>query len=442
MFYQKIKSDSNYLTISTLTLILVLSLIVHNFVISGQTSLEGMMYSLLGIMASIVVTTFSFVFVALQLASVQFSPRIMRSFFEFDHFSRFFLWIFLSFIAYNLTLIFLGITSSTSFFSKFGVIGGATLSVLIFPLFIHHVAENINASSITKSITLRTLSEIDSLYDKRLPSQIQGNKFIIYAKESGYLDSVNTQKLEVILSNTAFKKFRIIPHVGSFVLEHSPLIEIETDDKNQFIELIISIRKLLKISKFRSYTQDVMFGVRQLVDIAIKAISPAINDPTTALNCIDYLGVIVSKIAESKDDSKEIERLKSKNIFIREFTFEQLIDTAFDQIYQWGKADYIVVRHLIRTITMMIQFINSTEKLKVLINQIDDMEFDFLHHEATNENCIFQRKEHRESIRDFMDEYYEMVILHAPKFDDESLNPKIEKYKNLRISLAQNREEY
>jgi uncharacterized membrane protein len=174
----------------------------------------------------------------------------------------------------------------------------------------------------------------------------------------------------------------------------------------------------------------------------IKAISPAINDPTTALNCIDYLGVIVSKIAESKDDSKEIERLKSKNIFIREFTFEQLIDTAFDQIYQWGKADYIVVRHLIRTITMMIQFINSTEKLKVLINQIDDMEFDFLHHEATNENCIFQRKEHRESIRDFMDEYYEMVILHAPKFDDESLNPKIEKYKNLRISLAQNREEY
>jgi uncharacterized membrane protein len=266
MFYQKIKSDSNYLTISTLTLILVLSLIVHNFVISGQTSLEGMMYSLLGIMASIVVTTFSFVFVALQLASVQFSPRIMRSFFEFDHFSRFFLWIFLSFIAYNLTLIFLGITSSSSFFSKFGVIGGATLSVLIFPLFIHHVAENINASSITKSITLRTLTEIDSLYDKRLPSQIQGNKFIIYAKESGYLDSVNTQKLEVILSNTAFKKFRIIPHVGSFVLEHSPLIEIETDDKNQFIELIISIRKLLKISKFRSYTQDVMFGVRQLVD--------------------------------------------------------------------------------------------------------------------------------------------------------------------------------
>jgi uncharacterized membrane protein len=439
--HKKIKSNWKSLTISTLILIFVITFIVNTFFSSGQSSLEAMMYSVVSILATIVVTTFSFVFVALQLASVQFSPRIMRSFFEFDHFSRFFLWIFLSFIVYNLILIYLGITSSTSTLPQFGIIGGIILATFVFPLFIHHVAENINASSITKSITSRTLNEIELLYKKNLPIKIQSDKFIIYAQESGYLDSVNTKKLVTLAANFQYKSFKIIPHIGSFIIENSPLIEIDSEDK-ELDKYVVEIHKSLKISKFRSYSQDVMFGVRQLVDIAIKAISPAINDPTTALNCIDYLGVIVSKIAESKDDSIEVENLKSKNIFIREFTFEQLIDTAFDQIYHWGKADYIVVRHLIKTITMMIPFTNSATKLKVLINEIDDMEFDFLHQKTLDENCTFQRKEHRESIRDFIEEYYDMVILHAPKFDNDMLNKKVIIYLDLKDKLNQNRERY
>lgn len=436
-FYSKIKTDWKLLSFSSLLIVLVLTTVVHQLVKVGQTSLEGMMNTLLGVLTTIVVTTFSFVFVALQLASVQFSPRILRSFFEYDHFSRFFLWSFLGCIGYVFGLIYLGLTSANLFLPKTALVGGLYLVVLVFPLFIHHVVENINASSITKNIMNRTLSEIEMLYNDASLGEVNSDKFIIKSTESGYLESVNFRKLEAILNEYEFGKFTITVHVGGFVMAGSPIIEIDDLRKEIAQDIQQKLFNTLTISKFRSYTQDIMFGVRQLVDIAIKAISPAVNDPTTALNCIDYLGVIVGRISSVQDISRDITRLRSKNIYVREFNYEQLIDVAFDQIYHWGKADYIVVRHLIKTIAMIVPFTNSTEKLKTLIREVEDMELGFLFSKDLSD-CIFDRREHRNSIRDFMDEFYVAVTRQIDRFEhNEQLLTKKNEYIELRKSLKE-----
>lgn len=443
LLHEHIKQDWRYLTILAYFIVAILTIILH-FFRKGQEGvlLDGYLSTLASIVATLVVTTFSFVFVALQLASVQFSPRIIRSFFEYDHFSRFFLWSFLACVGYLMGLQYFGLSDAALIYPKFGIVGSFYLILMVFPLFIHHVVDNINASSITQNIAKRTIKEINELYDISDFQLSKANKLLIINKESGYLDSIKYKSLYQLIPENNQSKISVKPHVGSFVLEGMPLVEIEySDNEQEFYQQNLSkIAKQFIISKFRSYEQDIPFGIRQLVDIAIKAISPAVNDPTTALNCIDYLGNIIKKGALSSTVSKEAALLQQKNIHIREFNFEQLVDLAFDQIYHWGKEDYIIVRHLIKTITNILPFINDPEKLFLLLAEVEDMELSFLKENyeelaKKEENiCQFKRAEHRNSLRDYLADFYETAIVQIDKIGISE-----GKLKSLKKSYERNR---
>ena len=141
-FHERIKSDWRLLMLVSYLITAVLTTLLH-LLKPGTTgiSLDGYLSTLAGILTSIVVTTFSFVFVALQLASVQFSPRVIRSFFEYDQFSRFFLWSFLACVAYLMALSYAGFSDASLIYPKFGIVGSFYLILLVFPLFIHHIID-------------------------------------------------------------------------------------------------------------------------------------------------------------------------------------------------------------------------------------------------------------------------------------------------------------
>jgi uncharacterized membrane protein len=414
-FHEQVKSNWIWLTLTSYITTALLTIGLHNWQ-PGQKGmlLDGYLTALAGILTTIVVTTFSFVFVALQLASVQFSPRIIRSFFEYDHFSRFFLWSFLACVGYLMGLQYFGWSEASLIYPKFGIVGSFYLILMVFPLFIHHIVGNINASSITQNIARRTIEEIDELYESLPFFKAETGKLQLLAPESGYLDSIRYEALEALFPLEKDVKMTVRPHIGSFVIKGGLLAEIDCPPalRDFYAQLTKPIQACFVIDKFRSYKQDIPFGIRQLVDIAIKAISPAVNDPTTALNCIDYLGTIIQRAAQSEANSREAKLLSQKNIHIREFSFEQLVDLAFDQIYFWGKEDYIVVRHLLKTITNLLPFMPSQDKLKVLIRQVEDFELQYLHDEDQKGRLTstFPRKEHRNSLRDHLFEFYKEAL--------------------------------
>lgn len=414
-FHEQVKSNWIWLTLTSYITTALLTIGLHNWQ-PGQKGmlLDGYLTALAGILTTIVVTTFSFVFVALQLASVQFSPRIIRSFFEYDHFSRFFLWSFLACVGYLMGLQYFGWSEASLIYPKFGIVGSFYLILMVFPLFIHHIVGNINASSITQNIARRTIEEIDELYESLPFFEAETGKLQLLAPESGYLDSIRYEALEALFPLEKDVKMTVRPHIGSFVIKGGLLAEIDCPPalRDFYAQLTKPIQACFVIDKFRSYKQDIPFGIRQLVDIAIKAISPAVNDPTTALNCIDYLGTIIQRAAQSEANSREAKLLSQKNIHIREFSFEQLVDLAFDQIYFWGKEDYIVVRHLLKTITNLLPFMPSQDKLKVLIRQVEDFELQYLHDEDQKGRLTstFPRKEHRNSLRDHLFEFYKEAL--------------------------------
>ncbi len=280
-----------------------------------------------------------------------------------------------------MSLQYAGLSMASMIYPKFGIVGGFYLLLLVFPLFIHHIIDNINASSITQNIALRTVAEIDMLYES-LPDPFPADGIIrLRSPRSGYLDSIRYKTLNRLFPAHQDVQMQVRIHIGSFIIKDGIVAEIHCPDgmRETYLDLYKPIRSCFIISKFRSYEQDIPFGIRQLVDIAIKAISPAVNDPTTALNSLDYLGTIIQKAALSETTSKEAQLLALKRIYIREFNFEQLVDLAFDQIYHWGKEDYIVVRHLLKTITNLVAFMPVTEKLMVLIRQVEDFELQYLH---------------------------------------------------------------
>jgi uncharacterized membrane protein len=357
-------------------------------------SFDEILTAMAGVLTSIVVTTFSAVFVALTLASAQFSPRIVRGFFHEDWRVQLVLILFVLDIAYCFVIKFLGLTQLNSVFeilgfqinfAELGIGFGVVLILVVFPYFVYYLIRNINAAKITKNIATRTIHEIKvhfrdrwSLLDKEtIPTsepKTDEHFMPIPAMDSGYLDHYNTPSLRLV--RLLGHKVHINRFVGSFVSKGSIVGYVEYSGKNAFRKRLLSwlIQSSIALREYRSYTQDVNFGIRQLVDIAIKAISPAVNDPTTAITCINYLGEIVKEFSGCRLPSRLTVRLEEGGIHVNEFNFEKVVDQAFNQIHQWGRTDHVIVRHIVHVVTEIIQANENPHNLLILVKEIEDME--------------------------------------------------------------------
>jgi uncharacterized membrane protein len=368
---------------------------------------------LIGVLTTIVVTTYSLTIVALQLASVQFSPRILRSFFTEDRFNQAVLGTFIGEITYLMLL-----KTWTPRTLETPLVLGLLLAILliciVFPLFIAHIADCINAGSIVRRIAFNLLDEIDKHYgttkisaaDFAIPQSINSpseNIIHLFSTQSGYIESVDYQQLERFFKQTklyASAKNVTITELfqsasaGEFVAEGVALFSLESEEKDSkkraelevlFLkdkEIQRQLCRIVKVEKYRSYKQDIHFGIRQLVDIAIKAISPAVNDPTTCINSLDYLGMVLRRLVQAPPKCTAHHTL-SPYLHLKEFGFREYIDHAFDQIYHFGKSDFIVVSRVLRTLRSVIEVAEYQPYIAVLMAEFKDIKADILKHENT-----------------------------------------------------------
>lgn len=358
---------------------------------------------LISILIGISLTTFSVIFVVMQLASSQFSPRILRHFLSNNLRMQRFIGLFVGTISLCILPQLASVFYQNSFLLT--LLTGSLLAfyclVWSYPNMISYLSINMNVSSITNGIKSEMVEEINDLYQENWSvgknllykrSKINPDKFqikIVSPFETGYLDSVNYKKLEKITEyisssdvDVFFENAYQKPIVGEFIMKDTTTLMVlvfsEELQMNQIIRLKKEVGAIVsntfRVKLFRSHTQDVNFGVRKLVDIAIKAISPAVNDPTTCLNCIDQIGEIAKELAIREFPSTDSRTLGSKKIQVNEFNFEEFIDFCYDQIFQWGKEDPTVVKRIIRSISIILPFVENPFNLKILIQQVEEMD--------------------------------------------------------------------
>ena len=166
---------------------------------------------------------------------------------------------------------------------------------------------------------------------------------------SGYIRFLDTRRL-VAVAKSHHVKVDVLRRVGHFVPAGVPLMKLSRGDRMQ-LDGSEELRGAFDFGPTRTLQQDVEFGVLQIVDIALKAISPAVNDPTTAIGSVDQLSRILIRFASRETpESTLYDPPGVFRVHVPWIGFERLLDSAFEQIRLYARSDVAVSLRLLRAL--------------------------------------------------------------------------------------------
>ncbi len=319
---------------------------------------------ILGGIAASIMTVVSIVFaillMTLTLASMQFSPRIIVSFAK-DRVTQWTLGIFLGTFCYCMAAL-PAARSLPHPFAPVGTVLGAMMLALAcvawLLFFIHHISQAISVSHIVDRIASETEAMIDEMmpWPHRLEALLDPHlqepatwETPIASQSSGYIRYIDTKRL-VALAKWHHVKVHLVRRVGHFVPAGAPLLMVHRGDRlsrENRDELLGAV----DLGPSRTLQQDIEFGVLQIVDIALKAISPAVNDPSTGVSCVDQLSRILIRFASRELPASLLyDPPGVVRVSIAWIDFEGLLNSAFEQIRLYSKSDTAVSLRMLRAL--------------------------------------------------------------------------------------------
>jgi uncharacterized membrane protein len=169
------------------------------------------------------------------------------------------------------------------------------------------------------------------------------------SRVSGYIRFIDTKRL-VILAKEYHIKIDVLRRVGHFVPAGVPLMKLSKGGKLP-PEGAEELQGAFDFGPARTLQQDVEFGVLQVVDIALKAISPAVNDPSTAISSVDQLSRILIRFASRETPSPMLYDPPGLfRVHVPWMGFERLVDSAFEQIRWYSRSDVAVSLRILRAL--------------------------------------------------------------------------------------------
>jgi uncharacterized membrane protein len=336
-------------------------------------------------MMTVVGVTFSMTLVALVMASSQYTSRILRNFMR-DRVTQVVLGIFTGIFAYCLIVLRTirsvdeggFVPSLAVFFAVVLAMGG--IGILIF--FIHHIANSIQASSIIASVADETMVVVDRLFPMKLgqgmpggdedqallPAQEQHWQTVL-AQRNGYIQSVDNSAL-LRLAREHQTIVRMEHGIGDFVVHDTALasltLAIPPDD-----EVIATLRAAYSIGRYRTVYQDCAFGIRQIVDMALRALSPSVNDTTTAIMCVDYLQAILAYLVSREIPSSRRYEDRELRVIAMGPTFASLVAESFDQIRSNAGGNLGILLRMLGSLQTIAGLAASPSRRQVLCEQVD-----------------------------------------------------------------------
>jgi uncharacterized membrane protein len=311
---------------------------------------------------TVVGVVFSITIVSLTLASQQFGPRMLRNFMR-DRGTQYTLGVFVATFVY--AVLALGSIDSgprPAFVPHLSisvalVLVVADLGVLIY--FIHHIAVSIQLpvviAGIARDLNHATAAQLPPGGADMTPAtgpsavellaRLDSEGVAAPATRSGYLQAIDRRRL-INMATEAGAVIRFLYHPGHFVIEGRPLAVVWPADAAPVIAR--ELHRAHATGPQRTLRQDLLFAIDQLAEIAIRALSPAVNDTFTALTCIDWLGDGLCRIS-SRPARMGIYRDGSGQIRLIEavVSYPQIVNRAFDKIRQAGRGSpAVAIRQL------------------------------------------------------------------------------------------------
>lgn len=327
---------------------------------AARTVLDAVSSSLITVTA----LTFSLTVVTLQLASSQFSPRLLRTFTS-DMFVQATLGVFLATFTYSLTV--LRTVRSTDanvpeFVPRISVTLSfvlAVASVIVLVVFLAHLARQIRVETMLRDVHEDATTTLRSTLDRLGPSpeeprrvpQTPPHAWTLTAPGSGFLVRVDDDALLGICVDLDVVVVLDTP-IGSSLVDGCPVgaawpTSTTNDDEEARRRLQEALDKTVHTGVERTAVQDIGYGLRQLTDVPNKALSPGINDPTTAVHALGHISALLCELAGYdlgplvlSDDDQRVRVVR------RGPDLENLVDVAISQPRRYGASDPQVMQRL------------------------------------------------------------------------------------------------
>lgn len=344
----------------------------------GPNGSRAILSAIAGSMVSVATTAFSITIVALQLASSQFGPRLLRNFMQ-DTGNQVVLGTFISTFVYSLMVLrTINGVDKSEFVPHIAVTCGlglaiASIGVLIF--FIHHSASSIQVDQVVTKVGRDLDHALERLFPEKIgrsvskqrqeqsmaeiPADFERVACSIKSTVSGYIQAIDdSQMMQIATENNLL--LRVQQRPGRFVVKGSELIQV-FPEASMSKSLATQIKNAFVFGSQRTEQQDVEFSVDQLVEIAVRALSPGINDPFTAIRCIDQLSAALSHLAQREiPSSYRYDNDNQLRIIAESIAFTDVVDAAFNQIRQYGQSSVAVTMRLLEAIAVIAPLTNRT----------------------------------------------------------------------------------
>lgn len=325
---------------------------------------------LLATLATSIITAtsiaFSMTLVALVMASSQFGPRLLRTF-MLDKGTQVVLGVLVSTFLFCLISLH-HLSSITQNEDALSIISGLSalltiLDVFCIIYFIHHLAKFIQADEIIYQCFSDFLGDIDSLLprpedqvdERPLAEELAvrtSYSITLFSECCNYVQTINYREL-VNRNPDLITGVEVFVRSGDYVVEGDPLITVYGRCEISK-EIVAKYRKCLVFGRQRTPVQDPEFAISQLVEIALRALSPGINDPYTAITCLDRL-TSACVIMHDREFPANCVVNTATDIWLlrRTFALASVINTAFDQIRQAGESHMAINLHLMHCYTKL-----------------------------------------------------------------------------------------
>lgn len=312
---------------------------------------------LLSLIASSMITltalVFSITVLALQLASGQFSPRVIRNFLR-DPATKLAMATFVGTFVYAIMLLTTVRVSPGEFVPALGVMVAVALvlaSVAVFINYINRITQSVRAITVLTQVAAETRASIDEMYPGGVFEEPVAEPFVPeraadlvvdHAGAPGVVTTVD-EGLLMELAVEADVVIALVPRIGDFVPGGAPLFRVWGAGHPEGKRL----RGAVAIEKERTPDRDPAFGFRQLVDVAIRALSPGVNDPTTATQSLDHLHDLVRRLTRRRFPSEaRADEHGSLRLVLPRLDYEGYVRLAFEEIREYGSESVQVMRRL------------------------------------------------------------------------------------------------
>jgi uncharacterized membrane protein len=352
----------------------------------GVDSARSVLSTVAASVLSVAALAFSICITALALAAGQFGSRLLRNFLD-DGAFKWTLGIFSATFLFCLVVLrsTRGAEDGGVFVPQLSISIALLLTitcVLLLCFFLNHVARSIQAPYVCADAAKDLHREIERLFavvqrqrghkaQKPILAPSFSSATPIFGTRDGYVKVLNYDFL-IDLARRENLVFEMKTRPGEFAFRGEPILRVLSTQNapissENTVQLEENVRHAVVLGRSRSALQDPEYGINQLVEIAVRALSPAINDPFTAGTCLDHLGAALRHVLRLELPSPLLcDETGKLRVVAKAWTFSGLCDAAFNMIRQYGRDSASVSIHLLETLEKVAHACDSEEERAII----------------------------------------------------------------------------